>query len=71
MVGVGHEQQVKGFSMREDHIEKLESSYPNGFVFLYLDSEGSMRLSGSNMHKSDILTAYYHLALAMSCLVKS
>lgn len=56
--------------MREDLLERLEKAYPNGFVFFYLDSSGSVRLSGHNMDKSNFLTAYYHLGLAVATLSK-
>lgn len=56
--------------MREDIFEELEKAYPRGFVFYWLDSEGSVRQSGFNMDKSNFLTAFHHLGLALSCLTK-
>lgn len=56
--------------MREDLLEQLEKTYPNGFVFYWVDSEGSVRETGYNMDKSNFLTAFYHLGLAISCLIK-
>ena len=50
--------------------ESIEKAYPDGFVFFYLDTDGAVRLSGSNMDKSDFLTAFYHMGLALSCLTK-
>lgn len=56
--------------MREDILEQLERAYPKGFVFYYLDSNDSIRQSGLNMDKSQFLTAFYHLGLALACLIK-
>lgn len=56
--------------MREDLLEKLEKNFPRGFVIFYLDDEGQVRLTGHEMDKSDFLTAYYHLGLALACLTK-
>lgn len=54
--------------MREDLLEQLEKAYPNGFVFYWVDSEGSVRETGYNMDKSKFLTGFYHLGLAITCL---
>ena len=54
--------------MREDLLEQLEKAYPDGFVFYYLDSTGSVRQSGFNLDKSRFLTAFHHLGMALACL---
>ena len=70
MFGELNEDRAKGHQMREDLHEFIEKAYPDGFVFFYLDTDGAVRLSGSNMDKSDFLTAFYHMGLALSCLTK-
>ena len=32
--------------MREDCLEALETAYPNGFLILYLDEGGGVKLTG-------------------------
>ncbi len=57
--------------MREDLHEALEKAYPGGFVFLYSDGKGDVRLSGSKMDTSQWLTAFYHIALGLAALCGS
>ena len=56
--------------MREDLLEELEKQYPNGYIFFYLDHGGGVRLSGDKLDKHSFLTAFYHLGLALSCIMK-
>jgi len=55
--------------MREDLLEQLEKAYPAGFVFYYLDSGGSIRQSGHNLEKSNFLTAFHHIGMALATIM--
>ena len=55
--------------MREDCLEALERAYPNGFLILYLDEGGGVKLTGVKIDAHPWLIAAYHQAIASAALM--
>jgi hypothetical protein len=52
--------------MREDYQEKLEKMFPNGYVIIYTQSNGSKRLGMFNPNKDREIHFYNKEIIAMS-----
>ena len=55
--------------MREDCLEVLERTYPNGFLIAYLDEGRGVKLTGHQIDAHPWLMALYHQAIANAAMM--
>lgn len=50
-----------GDDMREDHMETLDKMYPDGYLIVYTNKDGQLRLSLYNPHQDQTIERYHNL----------